>query len=158
MNMEKQKREVRMASLSPIMEEILSNGGTVELTVTGNSMYPMLRHRVSRVRLRRAEALAVGDLPLYRRENGAFVLHRVVAREGETFTCCGDNQWVLEPGIRQEQIVAVMTHFARGKRWVSAQSRTYRGYWRFWVWLRPLRRLVFGGLRRSKAALSRLIR
>lgn len=144
-----------MASLSPLMEEILSKGGTVELTVTGNSMYPMLRHKVSRVRLRRADGLAVGDLPLYRRDNGAFVLHRIVAQEGETYTCCGDNQWVLEPGIRPDQIVAVATDFARKKRWVSVRSGGYRLYRRVWVWIRPLRRLVFGGLRRVKAVLRR---
>ena len=140
-----------MASLSPIMEEILSQGGAVELTVTGSSMYPMLRHKVSRVKLFRAEGeLPVGTLPLYRRDNGAFVLHRIVSREGETYTCCGDNQWVLEPGIRPDQIVAVMTEFARGDKWHPADSFGYRLYWRFWVGIRPLRRLVFGGWGRIK--------
>jgi len=38
-------REIQMNSLSPLIEEILSSGGTAEITVTGNSMYPMLKHR-----------------------------------------------------------------------------------------------------------------
>lgn len=140
-----------MASLSPLMEEILAQGHSVELTVTGNSMRPMLRHKVSRVRLAPAGDLKKGDIPLYRRDNGAFVLHRVVAREGETFTCCGDNQWHLERNLRPDQVLAVMTDFSRnGERWTSCGHPLHRFYWRFWVTVRPLRRLVFGGLRRIK--------
>ena len=138
-----------MASLSPLMEEILGQGGTIDLTVTGNSMYPMLRHRKSRVRLGPVRELQKGDLPLYRRANGQYVLHRVIERaEDGSYTCCGDNQWVLECGLRPEQMVAVMEAFARRDRWVEAESKAYRAYWRVWVWARPLRRLVFGGWKR----------
>ena len=146
----RQEREVRMASLSPIMEEILAAGGSVELTVTGNSMRPMLLHKVSRVRLLPPRHLSRGDLPLYRRDNGQYVLHRVVDVENDCYTCCGDNQWHLEPGIRQDQIVAVVSDFCRKTRWRAVSTRGYTCYWRIWVWIRPLRRLFFGGLRRIR--------
>ncbi len=144
-----------MASLSPLMEELLSQGKSVEITVSGISMYPMLCHRVSRVRLAPAGVLKKGDLPLYRRDNGAFVLHRVIAVENESYTCCGDNQWRLERGIRQDQIIAVVTDFARKNRWISCESGIYRLYWKFWVAIRPLRRLVFGGWGRVKRFVRR---
>lgn len=147
-----------MASLSPLMEEILAAGGTVELTVTGNSMYPMLRHKISRVRLAPARELKRGDLPLYRRSADKFVLHRVVEVCDGAYTCCGDNQWHLEPGIQVEQIVGVVTHFARGQRWVNCDRWAYSVYWRFWVAIRPLRRLVFGGLGRVKRILRRMLK
>lgn len=147
-----------MASLSPLMEEILQQGGTVELTVTGNSMWPMLRHKVSRVRLAPVGVLRKGDLPLYRRDNGKFILHRIVAAGEGTYTCCGDNQWHVEPGLRQDQMIAVVTHFARKNRWVNAENRLYRVYWRFWVAVRPLRRLVFGGWGRVKRYLRRHVK
>lgn len=144
------EREVQMASLSPIMEEILSAGGSVELTVTGNSMKPMLFHRKSRVRLQPPRELQVGDLPLYRRDNGHFVLHRVIAVEQESYTCCGDNQWHPERGIRQDQILAVVSDFLPMHQWRSVNEWWYRVYWHSWIWLRPVRRLVFGGLRRIR--------
>lgn len=148
-----------MASLSPLMEEILSQGNSVEITVTGNSMRPLFRHKVSRVRLAPPGELKRGDVPLYRRDNGRFVLHRIVSLQGETFTCCGDNQWHLEPNLRPDQVLAVMTDFSRkGERWTSCQSSLYGLYWRVWVWVRPLRRLVFGGLRRVRRALIKCIR
>lgn len=146
-----QTHSVPMAALSPLIGEVLSAGGTVELTVTGHSMEPMLHDRVSRVRLTAPRALKRGDLPLYRRADGSFVLHRVTAVDGESVTCCGDAQWHLERGVPCGNIVAVMEAFdRRGRRWVSANSALYGAYWRVWLALRPLRHLVIGGARRVK--------
>lgn len=147
-----------MTSLSPLMQEILQSGGTVELTVSGNSMWPMLRHRVSRVRLACVEVLRKGDLPLYQRTDGKFILHRVVAVKDDTYICCGDNQWCVEPDLTKDQMIAVVTHFARKYKWVSVDNGVYRLYWRFWVAVRPLRRLIFGGFRRIKRILRRILK
>jgi len=152
--MNRVEREVQMASLSPVMEEVLASGGSVDLTVTGNSMYPMLRHRVSRVRLAAPRPLQVGDLPLYRRDNGCFVLHRVVAVENGLYTCCGDHQWRRETGLRQDQILAVVTDFCRKTRWISAQSAAYSAYWRFWLAITPLRKFTLRALNWLKRKIS----
>lgn len=140
-----------MSALTPLMEEILTSGGTVELTVTGRSMEPMLHDGVSRVRLAAPRKLRRGDLPLYRRADGSYVLHRVTAVDGDGVTCCGDAQWVLEPNIARSQIVAVMEAFDRkGGRWVRVDSALYGVYWHVWLTIRPLRHLVIGGARRVK--------
>lgn len=158
--METQKpaaREIGMASLSPLIEEILKNGGAATLTVTGSSMRPMLRHQVSRVRLVPVTELKRGDLPLYRRDNGQYVLHRIVDVNADgTFTCCGDNQWHLEKGLRREQMIAVVDRFSRkgDDRWVSGNDWKYRLYWHLWLAIRPLRRIIFGGWRRVKRVLK----
>ena len=146
-------KEVGMANLSPLIEEILHSGGTVELTVTGNSMWPMLHHKVSRVRLAPVGELKKGDLPLYRRQNGAYVLHRILAVETDgSYTCCGDNQWHLECGLQRAQMIAVVTHFSRkgDDCWVSGNDWKYRLYAQMWMAARPVRRLIFGGWRRLK--------
>ncbi len=139
--------EVSMSDMCSLIEEQISVGGTVELTVTGNSMYPMLKHKRSVVRLSAADEPNVGDIPLYKRDGGGYILHRIVCAE-DTFTCCGDNQWRLEHGIRRDQIIAVVTDFKRGNRWCSCSSRIYLLYVRIWMLIRPLRRLVFGGWKR----------
>lgn len=147
---------VPMSALTPLMKEILRGGGSVEITVTGRSMEPMLHDRVSRVRLRAPRELKRGDLPLYRRANGHYVLHRVTGAGAERVTCCGDAQWVLEPNIARGQIVAVMEAFDRkGGRWVSADSALYGVYWRVWLTIRPLRHLAVGGMRRVKRLLAK---
>lgn len=145
-----------MSALTPLMEEILAQGGSVEMTVTGHSMEPMLHDRVSRVRLRAPRELKRGDLPLYRRTDGHYVLHRVTQADGGCMTCCGDAQWVFEPNITRSQIVAVMEAFDRkGRRWVRADSALYGAYWRVWLAIRPLRHLAVGGMRRVKRLLSK---
>lgn len=139
-----------MASLSPVIQEIVQAGGTAEIIVTGNSMYPMLIDHVSQVRLCEPGNLCVGDIPLYCRDNGVFVLHRIVRCEGDVYTCCGDNQWRAETGIRRDQISAVVTAFKRKKKWHSCQTGRYALYVKVWIAIRPLRRLLFGGWRRVK--------
>ena len=143
-----------MAALTPLMEEILARGGSVELTVTGGSMEPMLHDRRSRVRLAPPRKLQRGDLPLYRRDGGAYVLHREIAVEPGGYTCCGDAQWTLERGIPPENILAVTEAFDRGDgRWTRVDSVLYGAYWRVWLALRPLRHLTIGGVRRIKRLL-----
>lgn len=145
-----------MASLSPLMEEILADGGTVELTVTGVSMQPMLLHRVSRVRLAPVGELGRGDIPLYRRNNGQFLLHRIV-QTGETYTCCGDNQWQMEKGLRKDQMLAVVTAFSRrgDGQWTSCGNHVYRLYWNIWLAILPLRSLAARAFRRLKRMFSK---
>ena len=132
-----------MTSLSPLMEEILSHGGTVDLTVTGSSMWPMLCNRKSVVRLASVKTPRKGDIPLYLRDNGVYTLHRIVACSGEEYVCCGDNQTFLEKGIRRDQILAVVTAFSRdGKRWHDCRKMSYRAYKCLWMWILPLRPVV----------------
>ena len=77
----------------PLLEEKLSEGGSVELPITGTSMLPLLVQGRDRVIISKADKqLKKYDLPLYKRDDGAFVLHRVVAACGGTYTMCGDNQ------------------------------------------------------------------
>ena len=100
--MDKKRLTVTMSGMAPVIQEIIAAGGTAEITVMGNSMFPMLKHGVSRVKLAAPpESLRAGDLPFYRRRNGAFILHRVIKVRGDEYLMCGDNQYILERGIKQ---------------------------------------------------------
>lgn len=137
-----------MEALVPVLLETLKEGKTAELVITGNSMNPMLLHQISRVKLAAPGEPKRGDVVLYRRDNGAFVLHRIVKVTREQLICCGDNQWHLEKGLQPGQILARVTAFARQEHWICCDSKGYGMYWRFWLLIRPLRHLVIGGLRR----------
>ena len=128
-----------MDDLIPLFQERLAAGQTVRFSPMGVSMLPMLREGQDSVVLSPApERLRKYDLPLYRRDNGAYVLHRVTA-VGETYTCIGDNQFVCEPGIRQDQIIAVVTQFRRKGREHSVTEPGYRLYCILWYHSRPIR-------------------
>ena len=81
------------------------------------------------------------DLPLYRRKNGKFVLHRIVA-VGETYTCVGDGQFELEPGVTQDQMVAIVTTIIRNGREISVDAPMYRLFCRVWHHTRKIRHVI----------------
>jgi hypothetical protein len=81
---EEKVRNVSMAELVPLFQEQLEMGRSVRFAPRGVSMLPMLRPGLDTVVLSPApERLRKYDLPLYRRDNGHYVLHRVV-EAGET--------------------------------------------------------------------------
>ncbi len=134
-----QEKEVRLEALMPIMQEHLAAGKTVRFGPKGTSMLPMLRQGIDTVEISPVPAvLKKYDLPLYRRASGQFVLHRIVA-VGDTYTCIGDNQFLLESGVQHSQILALVTAFYRGDKRIPVGAWHYRLYCRLWHWSRPLR-------------------
>ena len=106
----------------------------------GISMLPMLRQGIDSVVLSPVPGkLKKYDLPLYQRENGKYVLHRIIRVE-DAYSCMGDNQFTEEPCIRQEQLLALVTGFYRGETYHSVKEPAYRLYCRFWHYSRPVRR------------------
>lgn len=138
--------DVQLSQLLPVMQEQLAAGRNVVFSPRGVSMQPMLRQGRDRVTLSPVNGpLKKYDLPLYRLDNGKFILHRVVA-VGETYTCRGDNTYIDEPGIRQDQLIGVVSAFSRKGRSISVQDAPYRLYCRVWVGAYPLRRFLHRGV------------
>ena len=134
-----QTKELPLEELMPAIRESLAAGGNVKLFPKGTSMLPMLRQGIDSVILSPVpNRLSKFDLPLYQRDNGQYVLHRVV-KVGETYTCIGDNQFVYEHRIRQDQLIALVTAFNRGNKEISVNRLSYWLYCRFWYYSRPFR-------------------
>ena len=140
------EKEIALDALMPLIQERLEAGQNVRFSPRGVSMLPMLRQGIDSVVLSPVpERLKKYDLPLYKRDNGKFVLHRIIAA-GETYTCMGDNQFQPEPGLRQDQMIAVVTSFTRGNREISCRAWYYRLYCRFWHYSRPVRHFWHRGI------------
>lgn len=135
----------------PLIREKLDSGNSIRIFPRGTSMLPMLRQGIDSVVLSPLpEKLNRFDLPLYQRTNGQYVLHRIV-KCGQTYTCVGDNQFILEDGLQHGQMIAMVTCFYRGDRMIQTNSVGYRLYIRFWHLSRPVRclwRKGIGWLRR----------
>lgn len=128
-----------MKDLVPLFCERLAAGQTIRFSPQGVSMLPMLRQGVDSVVLSPLpDQLRKYDVPLYQRDNGKYILHRIIA-VGETYTCIGDNQFDLEHGVRQDQMIALVTGFYRGDKFHSVTEPGYRLYCRFWHYSRPVR-------------------
>ena len=101
--------KVNMETLLPFIEEAFSRGFDFRIPITGTSMNPLLYQNRDYVKIEKPVLpLKKGDIPLYRRKDGAFVLHRVVdIKENGEYVMCGDNQFILEYGITDANIIGI---------------------------------------------------
>lgn len=127
--------------MNETIEKQLAEVGFYVSTTVGVSMRPMLRNRRDRVILRRVnegEVLAKYDLPLYRRPDGKYVLHRIIGVGDGYYVIRGDNTYQKEK-VPFSWVLGVVTEFYRGERHVLADDRTYRTYAAVWQGIYPVR-------------------
>ncbi len=147
-------RIIPMESLMQLLQLQLEEGGRANLTVTGSSMHPLFHSRRDSVVLVPAACKQKkGDIILYRRASGQYVLHRIIDVEQTHYICSGDNQVMREP-VNQEQILAVVDGFTRRKKTYTLKHPLYRLYTWVWVELFCLRKYYIF-LRRHLARLFR---
>ena len=140
------EKDVQLSALLPLIQEKLDAGQNVTFSPRGVSMQPMLKQGRDRVTLSPVKGpLKKYDLPLYRMDSGKFILHRIVA-VGDAYICRGDNTYVDEIGIRQDQLIGVVSSFTHRGKNISVQAPLYRLYCRVWVAVYPLRRFVRRGV------------
>ena len=133
-----------MSEAIDVIEEVLASGGEFRMYPKGTSMLPLLVQGKDSVILRRNDSRKVQkhDILLYRRDDGHFVLHRAMKLEKDgTYTMCGDNQTLLETGIRADQIIGYVGAVYKDDRLVAADSLGYRVYVTLWCFM-PIRRIV----------------
>ena len=70
------------------------------------------------------------------------MLHRVVNVSDDSYTMCGDNQWVKENGITDGMIIGLVRTIKRNGKEISVNSKKYRAYCRFWNMLFPIRKYI----------------
>ena len=138
------KVNVTMSSLSPIIFEMLEEHVDITMKVTGSSMHPLLINKRDSVILTKCDRynLKKGDIPLYRRNNGKFVLHRIVRTHENSYDLCGDNQYIIEKNVSKKNVIAVVKAFERNGKFYSCDDSFYKIYWRLRVFSIPFRSLL----------------
>lgn len=122
-------------------EKILKSGKQVETQVRGYSMYPFLFPQKTWVRIRpvKGKKLKRGDVVLYRRETGLWVLHRIVRTDGKWFYMAGDNQTEIEGPVSKAQIFGWMSEYRKDEKWHSVYFVPYWLGSRLWLKVLPVR-------------------
>lgn len=143
--------------MSARFEDILARDGKLVYTGKGTSMLPLLRQHRDLVIIEPPRGpLRKYDIPLYRRDTGEYVLHRVVQVRRDGYVLCGDNQWRREFGITDRHIIGVLTAFVRDGKEIPVTGWRCRLYAHLWCdafWLRAAIlwcRALPGRLRRRK--------
>ena len=123
--------------------ELLPQVDSLPLDVTGSSMSPFLVHGRDSVRLSAIRRpLHAGDIVLYQRDSGEYILHRICRTDGSTYTMVGDAHTVVESGIRPDQIFALVTEATRNGKKLTPGSFWWEFFEKIWIRILPLRPLV----------------
>lgn len=145
---------VELGTYLSALTALADRGESVSLPVTGSSMTPFLIPGRDQICFRKPEGpLKRGDMALFQRRNGAYVMHRIcrVDPAGQYYLV-GDGQQEIEGPVAPEQIRGIVTRVCRKGVWLGAESFWWRFFAGPWLWLRPLR----PRLRRAYGLLSRL--
>ena len=123
------ERRLPLETSKSTFEEVLARNGQLTYTNVGVSMLPLLRQGKDLFTVRRKGQARCqrGDVVLYKRGKDS-VLHRVIEVQPEDYMILGDNCVAKEYGIRDADILGVMTGYVRGGREHSIEEPGYRLY------------------------------
>lgn len=148
--MESQTRVLPPEVLIPELLALLEQTPSVPLTISGYSMTPFLAHGRDTVFLSKVtRPLKKGDMILYRRTSGQYVLHRICRVHPDCFDLVGDAQTEIETGIRPEQVLAVVNTVRRKGRLLKKGDFRWDFFEHVWLRMIPLRPLscrIYGRL------------
>ena len=94
-------------------EDIIASQGRLIYTNKGDSMFPFIQPRDLLVIEKAEQPLKRWDIPLYKRDSGQYVLHRIVDINENGYVMCGDNRSQCEYGVLQRQIIGSLTAIIR---------------------------------------------
>ena len=113
----------------------------VPVTVSGTSMVPFLRPGDTVYLNLPERPYRVGDVVLFTRPGGSYVLHRIVGKKDGCFMLLGDGQITQEP-VPFSHVHAVMTSARVRDRIVTPRHPRWLFYSTLWRWMIPLRPLI----------------
>lgn len=109
---------------------------------TGVSMLPLLKQGrdLFVVTKKTSKRCKKYDVVLFKRNN-KYILHRVIKVNDSDYVTKGDNCVYAEQGVKDEDIIGVMTSFIRKGKEYSVSSLWYKLYSVLWTNLYFLRRV-----------------
>ncbi len=112
------------------IEDIIEKYGFVIHKTQGVSMLPMLeegRDLVRLVKVNDKSKLKKYDLPLFEREDGALILHRIIEVRKNHYITCGDNCKTYEK-VPFRKVLAVAEGYFKEQKYISCNDEKYINY------------------------------
>lgn len=129
--------------------------GTLIYTNVGDSMMPLIKQGRDVLIIKKVNGrLKKYDVPLYQRDSGQYVLHRILKVRKDDYVICGDNRSFKEYGISDRHIIGVLTGVIRKGKEISVTSKKYRLYVHLWCDFFPIRAFILRAVRFLKRRLK----
>ena len=111
----------------------LEKHGKIIYTNVGDSMMPLIKQGRDVLIIQKNDGrLKKYDIPLYQRDSGQYVLHRILKVRENDYIICGDNRCHKETGITDRHIIGLLTGIIRNGREISVTDFRYRVYVHLW--------------------------
>lgn len=138
-------RVLPIDSFHESVDQLLSEGKSVELRCFGSSMQPYLRGDGSEVIVASPfspEELTPGTIVLFRYQ-GKYICHRIVLRKENILSMQGDGVLKKREQITVSDVAGIIRILIRNnKKPVSTRTKAAQCYWRCWSRLSPIRRYL----------------
>lgn len=132
-------------------EEVLEREGRLIYSFKGVSMMPLLKQGRDFFVVEKTDGpFRKGDVILFKR-GAQYVLHRIIRKEKGTYTALGDNSYIPDRHIREEDILGWMTGYIRKGKRHQVTELGYRLYSLTVKLIRPFRvfyRKIRAGIRK----------
>ena len=124
-------------------EDVIERDGKLVYTNVGDSMRPLIRQGKDLIIIEKPQGrLKKYDVPLYKRDSGQYVMHRILKVRENDYVICGDNRYSKEYGITDKHIIGVLTAIVRDGKEISMTDWKYKAYLHLWCDLFPVRAFV----------------
>ena len=136
-----------------IIEEtarLVKEGKSVTLNANGHSMYPFINGKTDDITLVAVKTAAIGDVVLAWVNDTHYVIHRIIAIQGECFTLMGDGNLNEQEHCLSKDIIARVDYVIKrktGKR-IYLYSKYHKRMAMIWFKLLPIRRYLLAIYRR----------
>lgn len=128
-------------------EQMLDREGKLIYTNVGTSMLPLIRQGRDLMIIEKPQGrLRKYAVPLYKRDDGKYVLHRILKVRDDDYVICGDHCWQKEYGITDANIIGELTGVVRGGKEVSMSSWQCKVYAHLWCDFFPIRAVILRGV------------
>ena len=125
------------------LEEQLDRSGVIIHTNKGTSMLPLLRENrdLMVIRKKGTADLHKYDAVLYLRDNGEYVLHRIIKVNSDSYRVIGDN-CINGEDVHDDQVLGVLEEIVRNGKTIKVTDKGYQVFVRVWWLIYPIRVLL----------------
>lgn len=122
------------------LRDLVNQSKEVRLIISGSSMTPFLVHERDSILFSKPDSpLKRGDMVFYQRENGQFVMHRILHVKPEGLYIIGDAQVEIEGPVDPSCVFARITKINRKGKWIGPGQFWWWFFQHIWLSIIPLR-------------------
>ena len=104
----------KVTEIRPLIDEAFVSGQAFSFPINGTSMKPLL-HTGDVVKIKdiKGHEIKKGDILLYQRQNGQYIIHMVRYIKKNSYVIVGDHQVELEYDVLPSQIIAYAVSYKK---------------------------------------------